>query len=368
MTVVPEATGPASGTVLDGAGPLAEVVRGDLVESVHLGHLVVLDPEGEPLLTVGRPDVVMWPRSSAKPLQLVAMLREGLNLPDRLLALAAASHNGEAVHLEGVREILASVGLTTDHLRNTPDMPLYPPAAFAWQLAGHLEGGEAAGPASITQNCSGKHAAMLATCVAAGWPVDGYLDPAHPLQRTIAATVLELTGDAPEALHVTVDGCGAPLFSTSLRGLARAFGYVASAPSQDPSSHEAHAARAIAAYPEMVGGTDRDVTLAMQSVPGLVAKDGADGVYAAGLPDGSALAFKVLDGDKRPRPGVLAAALRAAGASRAPGVYPGGLDALARVPVLGGGRPVGEVRPVLALPDAEPAAASHGAGEPSDRR
>lgn len=336
-----------TGTVLAGAVPLAEVVRGELVESVHLGHLLVLGPDGEEVLALGEPDVVIWPRSSVKPLQLVAMLRSGLDLPDRLLALSAASHNGEPMHLEGVREILGSVGLTPDHLRNTPDMPLHAPAAFAWQLAGHLAGGEPAGPASITQNCSGKHAAMLATCVAAGWPVDSYLDPTHPLQQTIAATILELTGDAPERLRMTVDGCGAPLYSTSLRGLARAFGYVASAPAQDPSSYEARAARAINAYPEMVGGTDRDVTLAMQCVPGLVAKDGADGVYAAGLPDGSALAFKVLDGDKRPRPGVLAAALRAAGVDRLPGLYPGGLDALGRVAVLGGGHPVGEVRPVF---------------------
>jgi hypothetical protein len=97
----------------------------------------------------------------------------------------------------------------------------------------------------------------------------------------------------------------------------------------------------------MVGGTDRDVTLAMQSVPGLVAKDGAEGVYAAGLPDGSAIAFKVLDGSARSRPVILAAALRSAGAAGLPGVYPGGLDGLGRGPVLGGGRPVGEVRAVF---------------------
>nr|WP_125776424.1 asparaginase [Antribacter gilvus] len=343
--------------MLDGAAPLAEVVRGDLVESVHLGHLVVLDPAGQPLLTVGNPDTIIWPRSSVKPLQLVAMLRCGLDLPDRLLALASASHNGEAVHLDGVREILASAGLTFAHLRNTPDLPLYPPASVAWQVEELREGRD--GPSSLTQNCSGKHAAMLATCVISGWDAADYLNPEHPLQQVIRSTILELTGDAPESLHVTVDGCGAPLFSTSVTGLARAFADIASAASQDPASPEGWAARAVSAYPEMVGGTGRDVTLAMQAVPGLVAKDGADGVYAAGLADGSALAFKVLDGDKRPRPAVLAAALRAAGASRAPGAYPGGLDALGRVPVLGGGHPVGEVRPAFTVGDTRSDPADH---------
>lgn len=323
-----------AGSVVQAAGTLAEVVRGGVVESAHLGHLVVLDPDGAVILSVGEPTTTIWPRSSVKPLQAVAMLRHGLTLPDRLLALASSSHNGEPQHVAGVREILESAGLGPEHLRNTPDLPLHAPSAQAWQHAGH-------GPDSLTQNCSGKHAAMLATCVAAGWDTESYLDPEHPLQLAIRGTIAELTGADP-ALS-TVDGCGAPLFSTSLVGLARAFGRLAAG--DDP--HLARVAAAVAGHPDMVGGTDRDVTLAIRAVPGLVAKDGAEGVYAAALPSGAAVAFKVLDGGGRARPAILAAALLAAGAGSVAGVDHEALDALGRVPVLGGGQPVGEVRTPL---------------------
>ena len=329
---------PRVAPVARGAVPLAEVVRGDLVESVHPGHLVLLDGDGVPALVLGDADAVVWPRSSVKPFQAVAMLRHGLVLPPRLLALAAASHDGEPDHLAGVREILAGAGLDEQALRNTPDMPLSPPAAFAWQVEhGH--------PASVTQNCSGKHAAMLATCVAAGWDTSTYLDVDHPLQVAVRDVVAELTGVPVE--HVTVDGCGAPLFSTTVLGLARGFARLAAAPSLAPASPEAQVARAMSAFPEMVAGPRRDATRAMRAVPGLVAKDGADGVYGAGLPDGSALAFKVLDGASRPRPAVLAAALRRLGAPAVPGADVAALDALGDVPVLGGGRPVGRVRPTV---------------------
>lgn len=325
--------------VARGAAPLAEVVRGGLVESVHLGHLVVLDPRGDVTLAVGEPGTEIWPRSSVKPLQAVAMLRAGLDLPGRLLALAAASHNGEPRHVEGTREILARAGLGPDALRNTPDLPLHAPSALAWQQAGH-------GPDRVTQNCSGKHAAMLATCVAAGWPLESYLEPEHPLQRAVRTTIPELTGDGPAAVHATVDGCGAPLFSTSLVGLARSFGRLAAAGRRpDDGTPVARVARAMTLHPEMVAGAGREDTLAMRAVPGLVAKIGAEGVCAAGLPDGTAVAFKILDGASRPRPALLAAALRAAGAAGVDGADADALGALGRTDVLGGGRPVGEVRP-----------------------
>ena len=311
------------------AVPLARVTRGDLVESVHLGHLVVLGPEGDVRLALGDPDVVLWARSSLKPLQAVAMLDAGVGLADGALALACASHSGEAVHLTGVGAVLTAAGLSEDDLRNTPALPLDPASALAWQAAGR-------GPTSLTQNCSGKHAAMLATCVAAGWPTTDYLDPGHPLQRAIRTGIERLTGVPAE--HTTVDGCGAPLLSTTLRGLARAFGTIAAAPARAPGSGPARVAEAMTAHPELVGGTGRDVTRVMRAVPGLVAKDGADGVYAAGLPDGGAVAFKVLDGGDRPRAAVLAAALLAAGLPDADA-----LRDLGRTPVLGHGRPVGEV-------------------------
>ncbi len=348
----PDPAAPAAGPVLDlslalRARPLAAVVRGPLVESVHLGHLVVTDPDGDVVAAVGDPHVRIWPRSSLKPLQAVACLQAGLELgtgdhPDdderALLALAAASHSGEERHLDGALRLLARAGLGASALRNTPDVPYGVEAAAAWRAAGY-------GPSSLAQNCSGKHAAMLATCVAAGWDTGSYLDVGHPLQRQVRATVADLGVSAHNL--TTVDGCGAPLHSLPLSGLARAFGTIAAAPVRAPGSAEAAVARAMSAHPEMVGGTGRDVTRLMAGVPGLVAKDGAEGVYGAGLPDGRGIALKVADGASRPRAVVLVAVLRALGVD-APV-----LAELAREPVLGHGRPVGAVVP--ALPDPLPA-------------
>ncbi|NMR18723.1 asparaginase [Cellulomonas fimi] len=325
------------------AVPLVRVVRGGLVESVHAGHLVVLGPDGAVRLALGDPDVVLWARSSLKPLQAVAMLRAGLDLDGPGLALACASHSGEPEHLAGVRAVLAAAGLDESALQNTPALPYGSEAALAWQVAGN-------GPTSLTQNCSGKHAAMLATCVARGWSTADHLAVDHPLQQAIRTELGHLTG-VPVA-HATVDGCGAPLFSTTLVGLARAFGRIGAAPGRAPGSAEARVALAMRGHPALVGGTGRDVTRAMTAAPGLVAKDGADGVYAAGLPDGGALALKVMDGGDRPRAALLVAALAVAG------VASDALDAVGQTPVLGHGRPVGAVVPVLG-----PHAAREPAGE-----
>lgn len=316
-------------------GPLAVVVRGGRVESVHVGHLVVLRHDGSVALAVGDPHVTIWPRSSVKPLQAVAMLEAGLDVDDERLALAAASHSGTAAHLAVVRRTLAAAGLGEGDLQNTPDLPLDATAAYEWRVAGG-----AASP--VTQNCSGKHAAMLATCVANGWDTATYRDVDHPLQRRVREVVERETQVAVD--DVTVDGCGAPLFSTTVRGLARAFGRMAAA-AADPARDDAVArvGRAVAAHPDLVGGPERDVTRFMRAVPGLVAKDGAEGVYGAGLPDGTGVACKVADGSARPRPAVLAAALAVA---LGDGADPAVLAAVARVgatPVLGHGAPVGEV-------------------------
>lgn len=305
------------------AVPLAQVLRGGLVESVHSGHVVVLAPDGSERLALGDPDATMWARSSLKPLQAVAMLRAGLDVDGAELALVCASHNAEPAHLDVVTGILAGAGLGADDLRNTPDWPLDPDSAWRWRAQGH-------GTHPLTQNCSGKHAGMLAACVVAGWPTEDYLDPGHPLQRSTREVVGELTGVPVD--RATVDGCGAPLFSTTLRGLARSFAGLASG--DGPSRR---VGRAMSAHPWHVAGTGRDATRFMEAVPGLVAKDGADGVYAAGLPDGGAVALKIVDGSSRPRPVVLAAALAVAG------VDPALVEAVALTPVLGHGRSVGEV-------------------------
>jgi L-asparaginase II len=314
--------------VIDGrAQALAHVVRGGLVESVHLGHLVALDGGGVPVLRRGDPDGAVFARSALKPVQAVAMLRAGLDLDGELLALACSSHSGEPLHVDGVRRILAGAGRTEEDLANTPGYPLGEDVGVAWRADGF-------GPSPLAQNCSGKHAAMIATCVTAGWPVEGYRAPDHPLQKAVREAVADLTGD--DAEHVSVDGCGAPLFSCTLTGLAHAFARLVLGA---PGSAEQRVAAAMAAHPEWVGGTGRDVTALMAGVPGLIGKDGAEGVFAAALPDGSAVALKVLDGGMRPIPVVVVDALRALGAE-----VPADLGRLA---VLGGGQPVGEVRPVL---------------------
>jgi L-asparaginase II len=315
-----------------GADVVACVQRGDVVESAHRGHLVAVDAAGTPLLSRGDPTMTCFARSSLKPVQAVAMLRAGLDLDGELLALAAASHSGEPGHVDGARRILAAAGLPETALRNNPAWPDDADAAFAWRAAGH-------GPASLTQNCSGKHAAMLATCVTAGWPTAGYLDPRHPLQRAIRADVATLTGEGdPE--HVSV----APLFSCSVAGLAQAFRRIATAPAGTP---ERRVASAIRAHPWWLGGTGRSVTRLIEAVPGLIAKDGAEGMFAAALPDGRALAVKIVDGASRSLPVVVVATLRALG-GHAADLGGRALDDIGQVNVLGGGRPVGSVYGVLA--------------------
>ncbi|AHI00162.1 asparaginase [Kutzneria viridogrisea] len=309
---------------------VAEVWRGEFLESVHHGSVVAVDAQGRQVLAVGQPDELTYPRSSNKPFQGLAMVRSGLALDGELLALACASHSGEPFHVEGARRILAGAGLTEDALQCTPDLPLGEQAKQAL-LAG---GGQSA---PIYMNCSGKHAAMLATCVHNGWSTHDYLEPGHPLQLAARTALEDLSGESVGA--VGVDGCGAPLFAITLTGLARAFGRLAAAPAGTP---ERRVAEAMSRYPEWVGGTGRDVTELMAALPGSVAKDGAEGVYAIGLPDGSAVAVKIADGSTRARPVVVVAALRELGLDVS------GLSALAEAPVLGHGRKVGGVRPAFA--------------------
>ncbi|HET8615177.1 MAG TPA: asparaginase [Actinomycetales bacterium] len=314
-----QATGPV---------PVAHVVRSGFVESVHHGSAVVRAPDGSVALSAGDTSSPIFPRSSNKPLQALAMVRSGLGLDGELLALACSSHSGEEFHRDGVRRILSGAGLGLDALQNTPALPFDEVEKRAWLAAGN-------GPSSLVQNCSGKHAAMLATCVAAGWDTTTYRDPQHPLQRAIAEALEELSGESVAA--VGVDGCGAPVMAISLSGLARAFAALATGA---PGTPEQRVAAAMRAYPEWVGGTRRAVTALMRGVPGLIAKDGAEAVYAAALPSGLAVAVKVADGNDRAAPVLLAQALRDAG------VDADVLDEVGRPPVLGHGEPVGAVEPL----------------------
>ena len=311
---------------------LAEVIRSGFPESRHRGAITALAADGSVLLAGGSADLPMFPRSSNKPFQAAAMLRCGLGLDGELLALVAASHSGEDFHIAGVRAILASAGLAEDDLQCPPDLPLDEGARRAMIVAG--------APADrVHMNCSGKHAGMLATCVAAGWPTESYRDPDHPLQLEIRATLARLAGEPVAAIGV--DGCGAPLLAISVAGLARAFRALVLAA---PGTPERTVADAMRAHPEWTSGTTRPERALMSAVPGLLLKSGAEGVEGFALADGRAAAFKTDDGAARGRVPVTVGLLRELGAEAVPGADLVVLAGLATSPVYGGGQVVGEIR------------------------
>jgi L-asparaginase II len=304
---------------------LVEVERSGVVESIHTGHVVVLDAEGRIRFSAGQPEQVVFARSSLKPLQAVGMLTAGVRLNEAETALAASSHSGSDRHRLLIAQALQAGGLSEADLACPPALPLGEQERRAYLTSGRAE-------SRLAMNCSGKHTAMLLTCLVNDWPLSGYLAPSHPLQQRLAATVAELAGEPVAA--TAVDGCGAPLFGISLVAVARAFSRIATG--AGPAQQLAEAMRS---YPELVGGEDRPVTILMRRIPGLIAKDGAEGGFAAALPDGGALAVKIDDGANR------AAACAVAWALHHLGVDAGVLAELAAEPVLGGGEPVGAVRP-----------------------
>jgi L-asparaginase II len=295
---------------------LAEVTRSDVVESVHAGHIVLLNADGSILFQKGDPTLDIYSRSSLKSIQASAMVRAGLDIEPRLLALVCASHAGTPMHQQGAQAILAKVGLDEHSLQCILDRPL------------DEELRRTSEPTRLAMNCSGKHAGMLATCIINGWPIDTYLEPAHPLQLAIRDEVEKLSGE--KVAGVSVDGCGAPLFLFSLLGLARAIRNLTI--SADPVHQDV--AQACRDYPEMVSGPGRLATRMMQNIPGLFMKDGAEAVNVASLTDGRTLAVKISDGNARSMPAIAAAALAKFG-----------IDAL-EVPVntLGAGLPIGTIR------------------------
>lgn len=310
--------------------PLAEVVRSGFVEGLHRGSVVVLDAAGAPVAAAGDVTSPIFPRSANKPMQAIGMLRAGLPLTDPAdLALVAASHAGEEFHLARVGALLAGAGLDESVLHCPPDLPVGELARAAVLRAG-------GGPTRTQMNCSGKHTGMLLTCLAADWPLDGYWRPEHPLQLRLRAAVEECTGEPVAA--VGVDGCGAPVFAVSLTGLAGAYLRLVSA---EPGSVERTVADAMRAHPELVGGTWADDSRLMRGLSGTLAKVGAEGVIAAAVPGVGAVALKIDDGAARARMPVLVSALRRLGL-QAPV-----LSEYAEQPLLGGGLPVGAVRPVV---------------------
>jgi L-asparaginase II len=310
---------------------LVEVWRGglgtDVLESVHRGALVVLGADGAPLLEIGDVDRPVLPRSSNKPVQATALLAAGWRpRDDRELAIGAASHNGEDGHVELVSSVLAAAGLGADDLGCPPALPQHEATRAQWLVAGRA-------PDRLAMNCSGKHAAMLSACVAAGWPTTGYLERDHPLQQAIEARLGEAAGEPVPA--VVTDGCGAPQHALSLTGLARGVLSLVQAPSGTPGRLVADAMRA---HPWLVAGTGREDTDLMGAISGLLVKGGADGVHVAALPGAGAVALKLDDGGERGRTPALAAGLLRLGVSAEV------LSPWLTTPVSGGDGVVGEIR------------------------
>lgn len=309
--------------------PVAEQIRGTLAESVHYGSVAATGEDGRLIFSAGDPEALVYPRSALKPLQAVAMVQAGLDLPARLLALAAASHSGARMHREGAIRILSLHGLDERALENIPDLPYGNAERENWLRAGH-------GPTQVAQNCSGKHAAMVATCAINGWSVAGYTDPGHPLQRHVRKVVGELTEEQIE--HKSIDGCGTPLYALALSSMARAFSKIAIA---RRGTAEHAVADAIRHHPEYVAGEGRDITTLIRQVPGAIAKDGAEGIQLLGFDDGRAVAIKIADGSDRARLPVTVASLARLG------IKSSSLEQLAETPVYGGGKIVGSLRAII---------------------
>jgi L-asparaginase II len=296
---------------------LAEVRRGEIVEARHRGAIVAVEPDGHVIAELGDTFSLTSTRSAIKPIQAIPLIRSGaadrFQLSSSELAVSCASHQGEAIHTEAVTAILARVGLDESTLMCGPHAP------YSEEVARHLER-EGRRFTQLHNNCSGKHAGMLATAVHLGLPTENYVSPDHPVQRAIAAEFARLAGLEGE-LPTAVDGCSAPTFGVPLRSLAHAFARVVG------SADDQACRRVVAAmisHPEMVGGTKGrfDTELLCASHGKLICKVGAEAVYAVGvLPcaryrSGLGIAVKVEDGSYR-------------------GMGPAVIEALAQLDVLG---------------------------------
>lgn len=320
------------------AAPLARVVRSGLEESIHLGHVVVCDASGRVLAFAGDPDRPAFVRSCMKPVQAaVSLTAIGADeeLPDELVAIACASHDGTPRHVRAVRGLLARAGLTQADLRTPADRPLDPEAAARVRA-----------PSAVFHNCSGKHAAMLFGATRRGWRTATYRSPGHPVQRRVLDAVRLLAGEDP---IVGVDGCGVPVHALPLRAIATMYARLGDPSRQgDLGPGLSRALDAMRAVPFIVGGRDRDDTAVMTAVPGVVMKEGAEALdCAVHLPSGIGVAVKVADGGYRAAGPATIAVLGQlgfvpAGAARS-------LERHARPVVTGGGRTVGHVEPLVRL-------------------
>ncbi|HEX7119981.1 MAG TPA: asparaginase [Longimicrobiales bacterium] len=326
-------------------GVQVEVVRGATVESRHVVHVAVVDEVGRVRASAGDPAFVTFARSSIKALQALPLVEDGgverFGLTEAELALCCASHGGEPYHVEAARSILRKVGASEGALACGPHAPFHGPSAQALAEAG-------AEPGRVHNNCSGKHAGMLALARLHDWPMTGYTEPSHPVQRRMLAEVARWTEVPEERIATGVDGCGAVTFAVPLSALAAAFARFGAAAERGAGAEEPVAgagepgagepgagggersgggrgrgagagasgpARLVAAlrrHPEYVAGTDRLCTALMRATGGrILAKVGAEGVYVAGAPaEGLGVALKVEDGAKRAAESALLGVLR----------------------------------------------------------
>jgi L-asparaginase II len=307
------------------------VVRSGFVESVHLGDVAVCDARGRLVAELGDPHRPVFARSSMKPLQAsVSLRRIESELPDDLVAIMCASHNAEPAHVRAVRRLLRAGGVPESGLRCPPDLPSRREDAV-----------RVARPRRIYHNCSGKHAGMLSASVAAGWPSASYLEPGHPLQLEVRRAVVRACGvQRPE---IGIDGCGVPVFGVPLSAMATLFARLSRPGGLGVLAATAdRAVRAMQAHPFLVAGTRRTDTELMSRAPGVISKGGAEALHCAAiLGPGLGIAVKIADGGDRAAGPALLHAL--AGLEAFTDRELEELSPLARKPVLGGGRPVGEL-------------------------
>jgi L-asparaginase II len=262
---------------------VAVLERGGIVESRHRGIAALVDPDGKLIDHLGSAKRLVYPRSAVKPLQVVAMRRAGLMLESAQLAVSSASHQGTTAHIALVQEILAGAGLSEAALQCPPAWPGNPSARAEAQANGQVE-------SRLAFNCSGKHAAFLAASVIAGFDTKTYLNAGHPLQQLIEQVLEEYSGE--KILHSSIDGCGAPLHTMTIEGLARAIGKF--------TATDTDVVDAMLANPWAVGDTNSMDAIVMKY--GMVAKIGAEGVFVIGLRSGHGVAVKIADGSLRAAP------------------------------------------------------------------
>jgi L-asparaginase II len=300
---------------------LAKVMRGGTVESMHRGHLIILGGDGHVLHSVGNPKTVTFIRSSAKPFQAVPFITSGAcdeyDFSEEELALACASHSGERIHIRIAEQMLSRIGMYEAYLRCGAHLPFNEKEAERMMREGEQ-------PTQLHNNCSGKHAAMLAVAKLMEADLQTYEELDHPVQKAILEAVSAFTEVPVKKIKIGVDGCAAPNFALPVSAMAKSFLNLVSPPDDMDPKMRAAAARISAAmvkFPELIGGTERLDTMLMQASEGrIISKVGADGVWLCAVlpcdkwPRGLGIALKIEDGDdRRARPVVAVEALRQLG-------------------------------------------------------